>query len=121
SIDPIYFNRTYYLEPEERGQKAYSLLAKVMRETGLAAITKFVMRRNEYLAVAHVMDSGVIALTTLYFAQDIRGADDIELEDIKVEKKEMELAEQLVSSLTAEFQPEKYTNEYVERLEELIE
>lgn len=121
-IDPIYFQRTYYLSPDQRGAKAYSLLVEVMKKTGLAAIAKFIMRKNEYLAALHVMEESVIGLTTLFFSEDVRSLEDVEVEPVKVDKKELALAEQLVNALLSDsFQPEKYHNEYVEQLQSLID
>ena len=123
-IDPIYFDSPYYLGPAEGAEKAYSLLAKAMRESGKVAIARFVFRNKEHLAALRPSD-GVLTLTTMRFADEVVSPS--ELEDVlpaseqKVVKKEVEMAEQLIDSLTTEFDPGDYRDEYREQLLALIE
>jgi len=123
-IDPIYFDSPYYLGPAEGAEKAYSLLAKAMRESGKVAIARFVFRNKEHLAALRPSD-GVLTLTTMRFADEVVSPS--ELEDVlpaseqKVVKKEVEMAEQLIDSLTTEFDPDAYRDEYREQLLALIE
>jgi DNA end-binding protein Ku len=123
-IDPIYFDSPYYLGPAEGAEKAYSLLARAMRESGKVAIARFVFRNKEHLAALRPSD-GVLTLTTMRFADEVVGP--AELEDVlpqdeqKVAKKEVEMAEQLIESLTTEFDPGAYRDEYREQLLALIE
>lgn len=123
-IDPIYFDSPYYLGPAEGAEKAYSLLAKAMRESGKVAIARFVFRNKEHLAALRPGD-GVITLTTMRFADEVVAPS--ELDDVlpqdeqKVAKKEVEMAEQLIDSLTTEFDPAAYRDEYREQLLALIE
>jgi DNA end-binding protein Ku len=123
-IDPIYFNSPYYLGPAEGAEKAYSLLAEAMEESGKVAIARFVFRNKEHLAALRPND-GVLTLTTMRFADEVVSPS--ELEDVlpadrqKVAKKEVEMAEQLIDSLTTEFDPAAYRDEYREELLGLIE
>ncbi len=123
-IDPIYFDSPYYLGPAEGAEKAYSLLASAMEGSGRVAIARFVFRNKEHLAALRT-DGGVLTLTTMRFADEV--VPPAELEDVlpaerpKVAKKEIEMAEQLIDSLTSKFEPTAYRDEYREELMALIE
>lgn len=123
-IDPIYFDSPYYLGPAEGAEKAYSLLAKALQESGKVAIARFVFRNKEHLAALRAND-GVLTLTTMRFGDEVVSPS--ELEDVlpegkqKVAKKEVEMAEQLIESLTTDFDPGAYRDEYREELLALIE
>jgi DNA end-binding protein Ku len=123
-IDPIYFDSPYYLGPADGAEKAYSLLAKAMQESGKVAIARFVFRNKEHLAALRPSD-GVLTLTTMRFADEV--VPPAELEDVlpsgkpKVAKQEVEMAEQLIESLTRDFDPSAYRDEYREELLGLIE
>lgn len=123
-IDPIYFDSPYYLGPAEGAEKAYSLLAQAMAESGKVAIARFVFRNKEHLAALRPSE-GVLTLTTMRFADEV--VPPSELEDVlpegkpKVAKQEVEMAEQLIESLTREFDPSAYRDEYREQLLTLIE
>jgi len=123
-IDPIYFVSPYYLGPAEGAEKAYSLLARAMKESGKVAIARFVFRNKEHLAALRPAD-GVLTLTTMRFADEVVPPE--ELEDVlpsgkpRVAKREVEMAEQLIDSLTRSFDPAAYRDEYREKLLALIE
>ena len=123
-IDPMYFDSPYYLGPADGAEKAYSLLAAAMEASGKAAIARFVFRNKEHLAALRASD-GVLTLTTMRFADEVVPAS--ELDDAipdkkpKVAKKEREMAEQLIDSLSTEFDPGAYRDEYREQLLALIE
>lgn len=123
-IDPMFFDSPYYLGPSEGAEKAYSLLGAAMENSGKAAITRFVFRNKEHLAALRASD-GVLTLTTMRFADEVMPAS--ELDDAlpdkkpKVAKKEREMAEQLIESLSTEFDPSSYRDEYREQLLALIE
>ncbi len=118
-IDPIYFDSPYYLGPADGAEKAYSLLAAAMEASGKVAIARFVFRNKEHLAAIRT-SGGVLTLTTMRFADEVVPAG--ELEEVlpdkapKVAKKEQEMAEQLIESLSAEFDPSAYRDEYREQL-----
>ncbi len=123
-IDPIYFDSPYYLGPADGAEKAYSLLAAAMQASGKVAIARFVFRNKEHLAAIRPND-GVLTLTTMRFADEVVPA--AELEDVlptekpKVAKREQQMAEQLIDSLSTRFDPSGYRDEYREQLLELIE
>ncbi len=123
-IDPIYFDSPYYLGPTEGAERAYSLLARAMQESGRVAIARFVFRNKEHLAAIRPA-GGVLTLTTMRFADEV--VPPAELEDVlpakepKVGKREVEMAEQLIESLTRDFDPAAYRDEYREDLLALIE
>ncbi|MEX2448698.1 MAG: Ku protein [Solirubrobacterales bacterium] len=123
-IDPIYFDSPYYLGPAPGAEKAYSLLARAMAESGKVAIARFVFRNKEHLAALRP-NEGVLTLTTMRFADEV--VPPAELDDVlpaeqpKVAKQEVEMAEQLIESLTREFDPDAYRDEYREQLLSLIE
>jgi DNA end-binding protein Ku len=118
-IDPIYFARTYYLGPQERGEKVYALLARAMEQSELAAIAKFVMRDRQNLGALRVRD-GVITLEQMYFADEIRPLDEIKPKNGKVSKEELAMAEQLIDNFSGDFKPEKYKDTYRDALCEII-
>ena len=123
-IDPIYFDSPYYLGPAEGAEKAYSLLVRAMEQSGKVAIARFVFRNKEHLAALRPSD-GVLTLTTMRFADEV--VPPSELEDVlpdgkpKVAKREVEMAEQLIDSLTTSFDPSSYRDEYREQLLAMIE
>ena len=123
-IDPIYFDSPYYLGPADGADKAYSLLAKAMAASGKVAIARFVFRNKEHLAAIRT-SGGVLTLTTMRFADEVVATS--ELEEVlpdkapKVAKKEQEMAEQLIESLSTDFDPAAYRDEYREQLLGLIE
>jgi DNA end-binding protein Ku len=123
-IDPIYFDSPYYLGPAQGAEKAYSLLAEAMQRSGKVAIARFVFRNKEHLAALRP-DEGVLTLTTMRFADEV--VPPSELDDVlpserpKVAKREVEMAERLIDSLSAEFDPGAYRDEYREQLLALIE
>ena len=118
-IDPIYFERKYYLAPQEGAEKVYALLVQAMERSGLVAIAKYVMRDRQNLGALRVRD-GVIALERMYFGDEIRPASELAPEGVKVDKRELEMAEQLVESFTGEFDPSRYEDTYRDALCEII-
>src|SRR6478735_703079 len=123
-IDPIYFDSPYYLGPADGAEKAYSLLAAAMKASGKVAIARFVFRNKEHLAAIRT-SGGVLTLTTMRFADEVVAASELEEvlpdEAPKVAKKEQEMAEQLIESLSTDFDPSGYRDEYREQLLGLIE
>jgi DNA end-binding protein Ku len=123
-IDPVYFDSPYYLGPADGAEKAYLLLAKAMESSGKVAIARFVFRNKEHLAAIRA-GNGVLTLTTMRFADEVVSPE--ELDDVlpektpKVNKKEQEMAEQLIDSLSTDFKPSAYRDEYREQLMALIE
>lgn len=122
-IDPMYFDSPYYLGPAEGAEKAYSLLAAAMESSGKAAVSRFVFRNKEHLAALRASD-GVLTLTTMRFADEVVPAGELDVlpeKKPKVAKREREMAEQLIDSLSTSFEPSSYRDEYREQLLALIE
>lgn len=124
-IEPLLFEKPYYLEPEKRGKKAYALLRETMRETGMAGISRVVVRTKEYLCAMFVRDE-VIVLMALRFPDEIRSPKKLDLPETsdpqyQPGKKEMELAKRLVEDMTEEWKPEDHHDEYQAALLEYID
>jgi DNA end-binding protein Ku len=118
-IDPIFFERTYFLGPQDGADKVYRLLVKAMEDSGLAAIAKYVMRDKQNLGCLRVRE-GVVTLEKMYFADEIRPIDEIKPKSAKVAKQELEMARQLIESLSGSFKPEKYKDTYRDALQTII-
>jgi len=123
-IDPMYFDSPYYLGPADGAKKAYSLLAAAMEHSGKAAVARFVFRNKEHLSAIRAND-GVLTLTTMRFHDEVVPPSDLDdaLPDKKpkVAKREQQMAEQLIDSLSTSFNPGEYKDEYREQLLALIE
>jgi DNA end-binding protein Ku len=118
-IDPIYFERTYYLEPQEGNEKVYALLARAMEDSGLVGIAKFVMRDRQHLACLRIRE-GVITLERMHFADEIRPVKGIAPSRRRLAKQELGMAKQLVEQFSGSFEPEKFRDTYRDTLCEII-
>ena len=120
-VDPIYFERTYYLGPDKGGEKAYRLLSDAMAKTSRVALTKFVMRGKENLVLIRPAEGGLM-LHTMYFSDEIRNFGEIEKgAGAKIKDGELDLALRLVNELSSdEFKPEQYQDEYRLRVLDLV-
>lgn len=121
-IDPIFYNRSYFMSPSEGGGKAYSLLRKALEESGKVGLAKIIIRSKEQLAVIRVYEN-ILIMETIHFPDEVRSSADvpnIPSED-KVTKKELDTAILLIDQLTSDFTPDKYTDDYRKALLELIE
>src|SRR5881409_3504723 len=121
SVDPIYFEKTYYLGPDKGGEKAYRLLADAMGAHGRVALAKFVMRGKESLVLIRPAQGGLM-LHTMYFADEVRDFGEIDRgQSAKIKAGELELAQQLIDGLSNdEFSPAQYQDEYRHRVLDLI-
>lgn len=120
-VDPIYFDASYYVVPEEPGRRAYSLLLETMRRTGYAAMAKVAMHQREYVAVIRPREQGM-TLHTIYYPNEVRAVPEYtKIETAELKPQEVQLAEQLVKSLAGPFKPGRYEDEYQKKLLELIE
>jgi DNA end-binding protein Ku len=125
-IDPIYFEQPYYLGPDKGAERAYALLVQAMREARKVAIARFVLRNKEHLAAIRPMGD-VLTLTTMRFHDEVSSPQDLdgevfeEAKPKKPEKRELEMAKQLIESLTSDFKPDRYRDEYREELLDLLE
>ena len=118
-IDPIYFERTYFLGPQDGGEKVYALLREAMERTGLAAIGKYVLRDRQHLGCLRIRD-GVITLEKLFFHDEIRPAEGIAPSTTNVPQAELELATTLIRQFEGSFDPERYEDTYREALCRII-
>jgi DNA end-binding protein Ku len=121
SVDPIYFEKTYYLGPDKGGEKAYRLLADAMEKHDRVALAKFVMRGKESLVLIRPAQGGLM-LHTMYFADEVRSFVEIDKgESAKIKEGELELALQLIDGLSKDaFRPEQYQDEYRQRVLDLV-
>ncbi len=125
-IDPIYFEQPYYLGPDKGAERAYALLVQAMKDARKVAIARFVLRNKEHLAAIRPMDD-VLTLTTMRFHDEVSSPQDVdgevfeEAKPKKPEKREVDMAKQLIESLTSDFEPDKYRDEYREELLDLLE
>lgn len=119
-IDPVYFDNSYYLGPEETGQKAYVLLRRAMEEGGKIAIAKVVIRSKQSLAALRPQGDHLI-METMFYPDEVRDPAEIHvLKEVKLHENEIKMAVQLVSSLSTQFDPEKYTDDYRKALLDII-
>jgi DNA end-binding protein Ku len=123
-VDPIYFDRTYYLAPAgpEAQRRPYVLLLRAMQDAGMAAVGKFVLWGKENLCLIRPLGESLV-LETLYFAEDIRPRAEIDeaVEETDVKDPELAMARQLVESLVGDFDPEDYENDYRNELRAMLE
>jgi DNA end-binding protein Ku len=121
TVDPIYFEKTYYLGPDKGGEKAYRLLADAMAKTGRVALAKYVMRGKESLVLIRPSQHGLM-LHTMYFADEVRDFGEIgKGESASVKDNELGLAERLIEDLAhEEFKPDQYQDEYRQRVLDLV-
>lgn len=121
-VDPIYFDRTYYVAPDgDAATRPYALLLDAMSRSGKVAIARFVMRTKQYLAAVRAGD-GVLLLETMHFHDEIRAADDLDALPgrIKVADKERKIADQLIRSMATDFDPTRYQDTYRKAVLDLV-
>jgi DNA end-binding protein Ku len=120
-VDPIYFEASYYSAPEDPGKRAYGLLLQAMEKLNVAAIAKVTLHQREQIVLMRPYHQGIV-LHTLYFPAEVREiAEYGKTETMNLQKPEMDLAEQFIRQLTAQFEPEQYKDEYQQRVLDLIE
>jgi DNA end-binding protein Ku len=120
-IDPIYFSKPYYLGPDKGGSRAYTLLARALEETGRWAVAKYAARGKGYLVVIRPLGKGLV-MQQLYYPNEIRAIDEIDIGDAEVKDNELRMAIQLAEmSASDEFHPENYRDEVQERIRGLIQ
>lgn len=121
-IDPIYFHRSYYMEPDDGAQKAYALLHRAMRDAGRVALAKVAIRHKESLACVRVYDRALV-METMFYPDEIRSLDGLSglPADVDLNPRELEMAARLIDAMTEPFDPAKYRDRYREALLQLIE
>jgi DNA end-binding protein Ku len=120
-VDPVYFDASYYIAPEEAGQRAYQLLTEAMEKSGYAGIAKIAMHNREYIVVIRPREHG-LTLHTMFYSNEIRAEAEYGRADKgQIKDQERTLAQQLIESLAAPFEPDKYHDTYQAGLQNLIE
>jgi DNA end-binding protein Ku len=122
-IDPLYYDHPYYLLPGQGAQKPYKLLVEAMRKANKVAVARVVIRTKEQLVAIRPVDD-ILAMASMNFADEVIDPDSFDEapgDDVDTSKREIEMAEQLIASLTSEFDPSKYEDTYRERVLEMIE
>jgi DNA end-binding protein Ku len=119
-INPIYYEISYYAEPEKQGKKAYALLLKALIKSGKAGVARFVFRNTENLCVIHPLGD-VLVVTKIRFQEEVRGSDELEVPEVSsVTKKELDMGLALIKQFTAEFNIESFKDEYSKDLLKII-
>jgi DNA end-binding protein Ku len=119
-IDPVYYERSYHLAPDERGEKAYALLIRTLEKKGLTAIATITIRKKEQLCALRPKD-GALMLETLYYPDEIRARPETDLKNVKITDRELDMAFALVDILRKPFEPEEYKDHYREALTQVID
>jgi len=121
-IDPVYYDRPYYLLPEETAARPYHLLVKAMEQAGKVGVAKFVMREKEYLAAVRPV-GGALCLEVMRFADEVIPVKDLEgvPGDLKTDARQLKMAHQLIEALSGKFEPAKYKDEYRDQVKKLLE
>jgi DNA end-binding protein Ku len=119
-IDPVYYERSYFLTPDERAEKAYALLLQALDKKGLTALATITIRKKEQLCALRPRD-GVVMLETLYYPDEVRSEHGVDLDRARVTERELEMAFTLIELLRKPFEPEEYHDHYREALARLID
>jgi DNA end-binding protein Ku len=118
-VDPVYFESSYYLAPEEAGRRPFALLIKAMEETDYVGIAKLTMHNREYMVFLRPHKGGMM-LHTMYYQDEVRHMPEIGRPESELREAEVKVAHQLIDALAAKFEPEKYHDSYEENLKKLI-
>ena len=118
-VDPIYYDKAYYLAPDEAGVKAFALLRQALQQTGRAAVAKVAIRDKENLCLVRPYED-VLSMETMFYANEIRSAQDIAADGAKVSPKELQMAVSLIENLSDSFDAERYRDEYQAALKQVI-
>ncbi|RWU10191.1 non-homologous end joining protein Ku [Pedobacter chitinilyticus] len=118
-INPIYYETSYYTQPEPQGKKAYALLLKALQKTKKAGVARFVLRSNEHLCVIHPLNN-MIVITRIRFEEEIRSTKDLEMEAVTVKPKELEVGMALIKQYSADFDISVFKDEYSKELLKII-
>ena|SRR5277367_1058338 len=119
-MDPVYFDSSYYIAPADAGVKAYQLLMNAMKESGYGAIAKLTMHQREHIVIIRPGTKGM-TLHTMFYSNEIRAAEALPTDKVELKDQEKKLAEQLIQSLAAPFEPQKYRDEYMENVKGMID
>ncbi len=119
-VDPVFLESSYYMAPDEAGEKPYALLFEALRQTGYVGLAKVAMHNREHIVILRPGSRGLL-MHTMYYTDEIRKVEEFRTDTSVVKEKELELAKTLVESLAADFAPEKYHDAYRDNLRAMIE
>ena len=119
-VDPVYFESSYYMLPEEAGRRPYALLTKALEESEYVAIAKLTMHNREYTVFLRPHEGGMM-LHTMYYADEVKRVDGFGRPDVELKDAEVKVAHQLIEALAGDWDPEKYHDSFQENLKKLIE
>jgi DNA end-binding protein Ku len=119
-VDPIYFESSFYMAPDEAGQKPYALLYDTLKRTGYVGVAKIAMHNREHIVIFRPGPHGLL-MHTMYYANEVRRVEEFRTDTSVVKEQELKLAEMLVESLAAPFEPQKYHDTYMDNLQALID
>jgi DNA end-binding protein Ku len=119
-VDPVYFESSYYMLPEEAGRRPYALLTKALEESEYVAIAKLTMHNREYTVFLRPHEGGMM-LHTMYYEEEVRKVEGFGAPDVELKDAEVKVAHQLIEALAAEWEPEKYHDDFQENLKKLIQ
>jgi DNA end-binding protein Ku len=119
-VDPVYFESSYYMMPEEAGRRPYALLTKALEESEYVAIAKLTMHNREYTVFLRPHEHGMM-LHTMYYAEEVRMVEGFGAPDVELKDGEVKVAHQLIEALAAEWDPEKYHDTFQDNLKNLIQ
>src|ERR1700745_1276190 len=119
-VDPVYFESSYYMMPEEAGRRPYALLTQALEESVYVAIAKLTMHNREYTVFLRPHKGGMM-LHTMYYAEEVREAEGFGPPDVEIKDSELRVAHQLIEALAGDWDPEKYHDSFQDNLKKLIE
>ena len=119
-VDPIYLETSYYMAPDEAGEKAYALLFEALRKSGYAGVAKIAMHNREHIVILRPGPKGIL-LHTMYYPDEIRQVEEFRTDTSLVKDNELKMAKMLIESLLAAFEPDKYKDGYRENLMKMIQ
>jgi len=119
-VDPVYLESSYYMGPDEGGEKPYALLFEALKDTKYCGVAKIAMHNREHIVIVRPGSTGMI-LHTMYYADEVKKQDEYRTDTSSVNDKQLNLAKMLIDSLAADFEPQKYFDTYRENLQKMIQ
>lgn len=119
-VDPVYFESSYYMIPEEAGRRPYALLTKALEESEYVAVAKLTMHNREYTVFLRPHEGGMM-LHTMYYSEEVRKVEGFGAPDVELKDAEVKIAHQLIDALAADWDPDKYHDDFQENLKKMIE
>lgn len=119
-VDPVFFEASYYMTPEEAGRRPYALLAKALEDSEYLAIAKLTMHNREYTVILRPHEGGMM-LHTMYYVEEVRKLDSFGAPDVELKEAELKVANQLIEALASKWEPEKYYDTFEQNLKKLIQ